>query len=834
MNAAAETTVISQSSNKYLASSSIKTTQDGRELPRFFEPSERIKNIKADLFAEKYSICLERPLLMEKFRKSPEGRRAEHSEHYLVKRAMALAYVLSNRKPKIYNGELIAGNMTSKRIAANYYQEGVSMNILGDIHKLENRAIPLKLNFTEKLQLIRIGLKTVWSSIPGRVFFRPGRLSHFINNVLLPKRYLLTELSGVSHQIGGYWEVVHHGLRRADQISAICLETGKSEDQIPLTNNQSAYYKACRIIIKGIKDMAENLADKAEECAHSTGISQERKEELLEIAEICRHVPYNPARTLQEGLQACWLVHIAMNIEDYEQGLSFGRIDQILYPVYLNDIFEGRLTHESAAELIASFELKTCETIPAYSEPFDKFVSGNTVGQGITLGGTDAQGNDVTNELSGLFMDAFAQIQTREPNLHARVHENTPAWFLERCVELIQLGSGSPSLFGDPAIIRALEKAGMKKEHAEDYAVIGCVEIGSQGRTYHSSDTALVNLPICLELALNQGRQFSGKRARLGASTMPVKNMTGFEDFVNAYREQIKHSVDEAIMLTTWIEQVYSVHRTSPVNSLITEGCLEKGADVTQGGAVYNYSSLQAVGMADVGDSLYAINKLVFEDKRFTLPELVDILKNNYKGNETLRAELANKFPKYGNGKPEADKMTQIAIDAFTEAVTAHKNSRGGKYLAGVYSMTCNVGFGNITGALPNGRLAGTTLSNGHAPSSGADRNGPTALLRSAASIDNTNWANCCALNAMFDKKMIQGELGKKILASLFRSYFIDQMGMQVQVNVLDAEVLKKARKNPSAFPGLLVRVAGYCAYFKDLDPGTQDEIIARTAHGVQ
>lgn len=260
---------------------------------------------------------------------------------------------------------------------------------------------------------------------------------------------------------------------------------------------------------------------------------------------------------------------------------------------------------------------------------------------------------------------------------------------------------------------------------------------------------------------------------------------------------------------------------------------MEKGRDVTWGAAEYDLTSVQAVGLADVGDSLFAIKKLVFEEQRMTLTEFVAILKKNFAGNEPLRVELATRFPRYGNGDRKVDQMTQVAIDAFSNAVTAHTNTRGGKYLAGIYSMTCNSAFGKITGALPNGRLAGQPLANGLSPSNGADRSGPTALLRSAASLDSINWGNCVNLNIKFDKKTIQGQSGFNALSALFRSYLVDQKGMQVQVNILDSATLRAAMADPSAFPGLLVRVAGYCAYFQELGPEIQQEIINRSEHGL-
>jgi formate C-acetyltransferase len=799
----------------------------------FFEPSERISGIKADIFATPYSICLERPLLMEEFWRSPDGRKAK-TAHPLVRRALVLSYIFSHRKPRIYRGELIIGNIASKRVAANYYPEGGSVNILEDIFRLERKQAPLKLTTREKWHLLGIGLRNARSSVGGRALLRFGRFSHFLD-FFRAKRYFITEAAGISHQVGGYWNVVHCGLRHADEMAAQCLKAGALTDGTSLTADQVAFYQSVRITIAGIRQMAANLADEAEQLATAPGTTAERRIELRELANACRQVPHEPARTFQEGLQSCWLVHLALNLEDFEQGLSVGRLDQILYPLYLRDIERGRLTPERAVEILASFGLKTCEAIPLYSERVDQFFSAGGGGGHITLGGTDAEGGDVTNELSGLILEAYAQIRTREPHLHVRVHKGTPSWFLEKAAQVVQLGCGNPSFFGDSAVVKALEEAGMTTAHARDYAVIGCVEMASQGRTYNSSDAALFNLPLCLELALNEGRRFMGRNfmgRRFGAATPPVSEMLTFEDVVNAFRAQVRDSVDEMAKVIGWLEEVYRVQRPTPVNSMITEGCLERGRDVTWGGALYNLTSIQAVGLADVGDSLYAIKKIVFDDHRITLQEFVRILKANFREHEAFQAELANRLSRYGNGDVEADRMTQIAADAFSDAVGSHVNTRGGRYVPGIYSMTCHIGFGRIVGALPNGRPAGRPLSNGLSPVNGADRCGPTGVLRSAASLDSCKWANCCALNLKFDKKVVQGIAGRKALASLFNTYF-NQGGMQVQVNVLDAEMLRAAKANPSAHPGIVVRVAGYCAYFNDLQPAVQDDIIKRTAHGI-
>ena len=811
---------------------SISTQDITEDLTR---PSDRITAIRAELLGTPYSICLERPRLLGEFRRSQEGRDAR-GEHPLVRRAMALAYLFSHRRPRIYPGELIIGNMTSKRVAANYYFEGGSVNILEDVLRLEKKATVIEMPPGERVSLVTIGLRNMFRSVASKALLRPGRFRHFLD-FFMAKRYFITEEAGIGHQCPDYHAVVSRGLKGADDEAALRLETGTLADGTQLDEDRRAFFRSVRITVDGIRRMAANLADEAERQAAGPGVTPERKAELLASAEMCRRVPYEPARTFHEALQSIWLVHVAFNLEDFEQGMSFGRLDQILYPLYRTDLEAGRLTRAFAAELLAAFGLKTCETMPLYSERIDRFFSGNGVAQAITVGGTDAFGKDVTNELSALILDSYAQILTREPALHVRIHPGSPPWLMEKAVEVVQLGTSRPSLFGDTAVVEALEAAGISREHARDYAVIGCVEMASQGRTYNSSDAALFNLPLCLELALNEGRHFpkpgrSERRSRMGAPTPPVSRMKSFDDVVEAFRAQVRDGVDEMAKVIGWLEEVYRVHRPTPINSMLTQGCLETGKDVTWGGGMYDFTSIQAAGLASAGNSLFAIKRLVFDERRMSLEELVRVLKDDWRGHESLRAEVGRKFAKYGNGDAEADAMTQVAADTFADAVRSRRNSRGGRYIPGFYSMTCHIGFGRITGALPDGRKAGERLSNGLAPVDGTELAGPTAVLRSAACLDSRKWGNCCALNLKFDKPVVQGEKGRDVLAGLFNAYF-ELGGMQVQVNVLDADQLQAARDDPTLYPDLVVRVAGYCAYFNDLQPAVKDEIIERTAHGI-
>ena len=790
-------------------------------------PWARIDRIRDAVHEAGYSLCLERPELLLDFRRSPAGKRLRDA-HVCVRRASAIAYVMATRTPRVYEDELILGNMTSKRVAANYYPEGASMHLLEDIARLDERVVPIRLSLAEKARLLRIAAATLRDSVLYHALASPSRIGH-VRDLLRAERYIVTEQAGVAHQVGNYTRVIGEGLVTADEQAADCLARNLTPQGEPLDTDQRAFYQSIRIISAGIRRMATNLADEADRCARAPGLSAERRHELASAASGLRHVPYYPARNFLEGLQAAWIVHMAMCLEDYEQGLSFGRLDQALLALYERDLAAGTLTRDQAVEITASFQLKCCETAPAYSTRMDHYFSGHDVAQGITLGGVDADGADATNEVSGVMLDAYALIGTREPALHVRVHEHTPAWFLDKCVATLQRTGARPAFFGDQSIIRAMRHAGYSENHARDYAIIGCTELASQGRTYNSADAALSNLPLCLELALNEGRTFAGRC--YGTDTTPVQALTSMDEVVAAFRDQVRHSVDDMARVMGWLEEAGRAHRTTPVNSLITDGCLAAGRDVTWGGAEYDFTSVQAVGLADVGDSLYALNRLVFDERRLSLPAFVDILRADFAGHEVLQTELQHKFKRYGNGDADVDHWVQVAADAWVDAVSAHRNTRGGQWIAGFYSMTCGSAFGRFTGALPNGRKAGTRLSNGASPVDGADRSGPTALLRSVASLDRSRWCNSHVLNATFDRSTIGGKSGAAKLAALLRTYFVDQEGMQLQIAVLDAATLKKARENPQAFPNLLVRVSGYCAYFADLQPEVQDEIIARTMH---
>lgn len=383
-----------------------------------------------------------------------------------------------------------------------------------------------------------------------------------------------------------------------------------------------------------------------------------------------------------------------------------------------------------------------------------------------------------------------------------------------------------PAIFFDEAAISSLMRHGYPLKEARNYAVVGCVELALPGKSFFSTDAGLFNLPICLELALNQGRRF-GQRKRVGADTPPPEHYRDMGQLIKGFRKQVNYMVGKMIRDFHTIERGNRDYHPTPFSSALVDGCLEKGRDLTAGGALFNSSGIQGVGVADVADSLAAIDEVVFAQRIFTLGEVVKALRADFRGYERVQAALL-RAPKYGNDHPLPDGYADLVVHIFHDALSRYRNSRGGPYVPGFYSVTCHVAFGRKVGALPSGRNAGKTLAASLGPSNGCEQRGPTALLQSVARVDSKLMPNGCALNLRFDPWNLASEKGVDLLVALMRG-FLDQGGMQMQFNVVDPKVLEDARLNPGKYPGLVVRVAGYCAYFDDLPDATKEEIISRT-----
>ncbi|MBC7247451.1 MAG: formate acetyltransferase [Actinobacteria bacterium] len=769
--------------------------------------SERFRRIRETLLSTPVHLCPERALLVtEYFRKHDDP-----TQPVPVRQARALRHVLANKSVRIYPDELIVGNVGSYRISAIMQPELAGVFMSEDLLWIERRkTTPLRISWPDRLRIL-FGVIPYWltRNMNFRAFRDKRHLVRYVREQLRPAYYLINEAGGIGHFLPHYERMLREGI----EGYLACME-GKEGD----------LYRAARIACDGLVIFASRLAAEAEGLAEKEA-DPVRREELREIARICRKVPREPAETFHEALQSLWLTHLAVNLESLNSAVSFGRVDQYLYPYYRGDVEEGRLDPERARELLLCFSAKATEHVFLLSERISQYHGGYLVVQAAIVGGTDREGRDAVNELTYLFLDVMEEAGLRDPNYQARVHAGSPPEYLLRVADVARKGKGVPAVFNDGAAVASLVHHGYPLREARDYAVVGCVELALPGVSFLSTDAALFNLPLCLELALNGGRRF-GRRRRVGAATPDPAGFGSMDDVIAAFRRQVDTMVDRMVGDFQVVEMGNRDYHPTPFSSMLVEGCLETGKDLTEGGARYNASGIQGVGVADVADSLAALDEVVFRRGKYTVAEVVAALREDFSGAQRLRAELL-KAPKFGNDHPLPDGYADLVVHVFHDSLARHRNTRGGPYVPGFYSVTCHVAFGREVGALPSGRRAGETLAASLGPANGQDRRGPTAVLSSVASLDSRLMPNGCALNLSFSPTELRGEEGAERLAALMRGFF-EAGGMQLQCNVLDPEMLEDARRCPGKYPGLVVRVAGYCAYFDDLPDAAKEEIISR------
>jgi pyruvate formate-lyase/glycerol dehydratase family glycyl radical enzyme len=769
---------------------------------------ERLETIRKDLLGSEIELCPERAYLITEFFK----RHNDKNEPVVVQKARALAYLLENKKVSIFPGELIVGNAGTGRKVCIIQPELASTFMAQEILWIDRRKTnPFKISIKDRLRLVA-SVFPYWLrwGMPVRMFPNPVRMASYVKHQLHPTYYLINEAGGIGHFLPDYEKIIKLGT------------SGYIESMEGLDSDLAV---AARIVCGALERWAQRLAEEAERMA-GVESDEKRGDELREIARICRRVPREPAETLHEALQSFWITHLAIMLESLNSAVSFGRIDQYLYPYYQKDIDEGRLTREQALELMLLFSAKATEHVMLLSNVVSEYHGGFLIVQAAIVGGTDSDGNDATNPFTYLMFDVMENHRMRDPNYQARVHSGSPPEFLERALDVARKGFGAPAFFNDGAVVAALVEHGFPVEDARNYGIVGCVEPSIPGKSFLSTDAGLFNVPICMELALNRGRRW-GSRIRSGAATDDPQSLRSIDDVIEAFRAQLDHQVDRMIDDFHMVEKGNMDYHPTPLSSMLVEGCLESGRDLTEGGAYYNSSGIQGVGVADVADSLAALDVLVFREKRFTMAEVVEALRSNFEGREALRSELA-RAPKYGNEDQLADGYADLVVRMFHDSLGRHKSMRGGNYVPGFYSVTCHVAFGSITGALPSGRRAGEPFGNGIGPACGADSSGPTAMLNSVSSLDSKLMPNGNALTLRFDPADVSGEKGVKVLIGLLKGFF-ERGGMEMQMNVLDPDMLEDARSHPGKYPELVVRVAGYCARFDDLPDSAKQEIVNRT-----
>ncbi len=768
----------------------------------------RIQSVKEDLQASPVHLDPERALLVTDFYRKHDDK----SEPLMVRKAKALRYIMANKSARVWPGELIVGNMGSERISALIQPELAGVFMCEDLLWVERRkTTPLQISWKDKAALL-LRVIPYWGTrnLGFKAFRNKAKLLRYIYEQLICTYYLINEAGGIGHFLPDYAKLARLGTR--GYLASIEGKRGE-------------FYDAMRVACEAVEIFASRMAEACRTAAASES-DRERRAELTELARICDKVPRNPAETLHEALQAYWFAHMCVNLESLNSAVSFGRMDVDLYPYYEADLAAGRITPERAEDLFLSFAIKCAEHVFLLSDRVTQYHGGYLVVQSITMGGMDREGNDAANPLTDIMLNVTEKAGLRDPNFVARVFAGSSPAYVDRVIEVAGKGNGFPAIFNDDAVIPALVAHGHPLSEARNWANVGCVEPSLPGKSFFSTDAGLINLPIILEMALNRGKRF-GHRMGIGARTPDPAGFKTMDDVIEAFRTQTEHMVKRMIGDFHVIEAGNRDIHPTPFSSMLVEDCVETGTDLNAGGARYNSSGIQGVGLADVADSLAALDLLVFREGRYTMGQVVEALRTDFAGQEAMRAALSG-APKYGNDDPLPDGYANLVAHIYHDALGKHTNVRGGTYVPGFYSVTCHVAFGRYTGALPSGRRKGEPFASAIGPANCCDKLGPTAMLNSVAKIDSSLIANGCALNLRFDPSVVAGEKGHEILKSLTQGFF-SQGGMQVQFNIIDPDILEDARANPGKYPGLVVRVAGYCAYFDDLSEGAKDEIINRT-----
>lgn len=627
-----------------------------------------------------------------------------------------------------------------------------------------------------------------------------------------------------SHIIQDFPKVLKMGFKGIEEEARQLLQqTGDEEKRNFLT--------AIIICCRGVRDLANRYAEEAKSLGETERDSK-RREELVEIWRVCHKVPYLPAETFHEAIQSVWFTHmIDMIAEAYPgAGLSYGRLDQFLFPYYERDLREHLLTREQAKEILECFWIKNnyvYDRTPAYAR------QGITAsyGQLITLGGKGEGGKDLTNDLTHLFLDVIDEMNMIEPKTSIRIHQGTPPQLLKRICNMIQKSQGSPFLLNfDKMSIEALEKEGLPHREAVDYGIVGCIENTAQGSDLSGTVDVNVNLAKPLELALNQGKCIlTGEQ--LGPRARSPLELDSFEQFLKAYKKQLRAMMRKMIDVQNGWDGLRSKYVPCPYLSATIQGCMEKGKDVRAGGPKYNFITVEGVGISTVADSLAAVKKLVFEDKAVTMQELLDAIRTNFERNEVLRQTLINKAPKFGNDDAYVDSIGREISRFWAKEVNKYVSpSTGRRYTAGYLSWNYFIAFGKATAATADGRKRSEPLSNAASPVQGRDINGPTSAIKSVTKYGFDLNPRGASYTITLNPSMLRNDERLEKLAALLLAYE-ELGGTSIQFNVIDRETLLEAQRHPENYQNLLVRVTGYNAYFVTLGRTIQNEIISRTSH---
>jgi len=733
----------------------------------------------------------------------------------LIKQAKGLRYALESLPIVIRPDEMIVGTFDEMVPVAIPRPEATGLRIMRELDFLSKREVN-PINITEEdIKLMKEKIAPFFNNNCVQVYADEVAPKNIFDVLYRGVAYVSTEGGGIAHAVIDYERLLENGLRFYLDASNKHLEELSKQIGIKTrVDEKIAFYKSVKILIKAIIQYANKFSEQAIKLSLEES-DPIRKAELIKIANTCKHVPENPPRSMLEALQFIWFIHLALHLENFEHGISFGRIDQYLLKYYKGDETE-------ALKLFINLLLKTNEIVALYDTVATQYFGGMATTQGVVIGGVDVNGNDATNDLTYLFLKAHELTAVPSPNVVIRCHENTPDKLYRNISNIIANGKNIIGLYNDKTAIQALTNDGIPLEDARNYGIVGCVGLSTSGLSFDNTGAIFLNLPKALELTL--GTEDTILKDSIPLET-EIEKFTTINDILTSYKNKLRKVMEMAITAANAYQQAHIELKPTPLMTLCVRGSFEKGIDVNKGSAKYNFSGIHLTGFSDVADSLAAINHAIFDKKIVSLKTLISALKNNFRGNKELRSYLLNKCPKYGSDDDEADLLAEKLADIIREAIQGFKCTRGGEYRVGVHAMTTNIGFGMFTGALPSGRKKGTPLIKDVAPGSSRGE-GLTATIKSVTKLDHSLFSNGLACTLNIDPKIAEIDDGD-IFIALLKTYF-KRGGLHIQFNSISAETLIKAQNSPELFRDLMVRVSGYSARFIDLPKAVQNDIISR------
>ena len=775
----------------------------------------RVGRLREKIIHAPQEICIERARYLTR------SMQKNWRQHPLTRMSMALEDILKQISVVIREEELIVGCRTSKLKGAPLFPENKIRWITNDVDRFDQREIQRALITGEVRRELKSDIIPFWEGKTVEEAFEASLPRDVLEEM---DKFIYTFMLQITYGIGHF--TMNHSRVLSTGISGVIEEVKRKQKDLSSRNRsgeKKIFYEAVIRSLKAAVMFANRYADLAREMA-GTERNQHRARELNEIAAICRRVPEKPAANFREAVQSLYFIHLIAQIESGGNSVSLGRIDQILYPYYKNDLEKGDTDPDRARELLSLLFLKTNEIWNVLEEayiPGGEGTEGKTT-QNVTVGGLDKNGEDGTNDLSYIGLNAYADIRTVQPNFGVRLSRKTSEHFFHTAARYANDGV-LLHFFNDDRIVKSLTKAGHSISDARNYGVVGCLEPNAQGKTFGSTFAAQFNGIKCLEFALSNGKDnIFGIQS--GRQTGIPADFKTFTDVWNAYDAQVRYFMGQLVKGITTLDRAIAGQIPSPFASAMIDGPVDKGEDLTKGGAIYNSTGVQLIGFSNIVDSLYAIKKAVFEENICSITAVAHYLAADWANVEDKRNIFYNQILKYGNDEDDVDNMAADVLNHFCDTLAEYRNFRGGAFWPGVFSVGFHIIMGSLTAATPDGRYAGDILGNGITPSEGVARKGPTAIMNSVTKLPLDRVYNGLNLNMRFKGSDIPGTG----LAALIKAYF-ESGGIQVQFNMVDSQTLQEAQQHPDHYRDLIVRISGYSATFVNLSRIAQDEIIKRT-----